>query len=121
MLVDSEKSALACFLGQLLSCRQAASLTAGAHTAILQLLDLNLYRQQSLVHSGIPEICMLLHSYVSIQFALSGLHLCLVALWPSIDPVGGHGLLVSGGRGFESQRRQVLIFGFPSGYLLWYR
>ena len=31
---------------------------------------------------------------------------------PSIDPVGGHGLLISGGRGFESQRRQVLILGF---------
>ena len=43
-------------------------------------------------------------------------------LWPLIDPVGGHGLLqlviLSGGRGFESQRRQVLIFGFPSGYML---
>ena len=38
----------------------------------------------------------------------------------SIDLVGGHGLLVSGGRGFEPQRRQVLIFGFASGYLLWW-
>ena len=78
-------------------------------------------------------LCMLMLHHDTSRIIIEGISdsicniiVCMYRLLPSWYHAiycihsGGHGLLVPEGRGFESQCRQVLIFGFPNGYLLWW-